>query len=488
MSELESGFQLGNALALLRRQFAVILVAVAVGAVVGYLVLASAPTKYSATARVEVGANPLDASGNGTPLAPSMQNEQDLVKSDDVATAVRKELKLPGDNRAVLGHISVTITDKSNVLQITYEASSGATARDGANAAAAAYLQQRKDGVTESIKRREASLNQQIADQRDAAAQAQAAVDATEAGTNERSAAQASLSQVKASGDSLNSKLADVTSIDIDSVGTLVRKAPDSPALVTSKKALAKGVGTFGLIVLAGLSAAWLLDRRDTLGGGRRRVEQLLPGAGSRVLPGAEGRTASPAEVDTAIDRLAVELVATKGASGPASVLVIGAGSEPPLALAEELASSLTFAGIPTLFVLAGTTDRELRHVHVVASFTDLLSGPSVSGPASLPSESGGPVTAAPTVTWLRPRGSAESSGLLRRVVVDTLVARAGREHFEAVVFVTASPTRTAAATALGQWVNRTALVVGDGERAEAESAAQALAEADVSVSEVVWT
>jgi capsular polysaccharide biosynthesis protein len=488
MSELEDGFQLANGLALLRRQFAVILVAVAVGAVAGYLVLASAPTKYSATARVEVDANPLDASGNGTPTPPSMQNEQDLVKSDNVATTVRTTLKLPGDNKAVLSHISVTITDKSNVLQITFVAADGATARDGANAAATAYLQQRKSAVADSIKRKEATLNKQVADQQNALQQAQSAVDATAPASNARSQAQAALGQVNAKITALNTSLAGVTSIDVDSVGSLVRKAPESPALVTSKKALAKGVGIFGLIVVIGLLAAWLLDRRDTLGGGRRRVEQALPGAGSRVLPGAEGRGASPAEIDTAIDRLAVELVSSGAASTPTSVLVIGAGSEPPVALAEELASSLTFAGIRALFVLAGTTDRELRHVHVVASFADLLSGPSVSGPASLPAQAGGTPTPGPTVTWLRPRGSAESSGLLRRAVVDTLVARAGREQYEAVVFVTASPARTAAATALGQWVTRTILVVGDGERVEAEGAAQALADADVSVSEVVWT
>ena len=38
-----------------------------------------------------------------------------------------------------------------------------------------------------------------------------------------------------------------------------------------------KAVGVFGLFVLGGLAAAWLLDRRDGLGGGRRRVDALLP-------------------------------------------------------------------------------------------------------------------------------------------------------------------------------------------------------------------
>jgi hypothetical protein len=189
------------------------------------------------------------------------------------------------------------------------------------------------------------------------------------------------------------------------------------------------------------------------------------------------------------VDRLAVELVAGASGGRARSVLVIGAGDEAPIPLAEELASSLAFAGIPTLFVLAASSDREIRQAHVVGSFADLLQGPSVTGPAGLPETAGAISTAAtPTVSWLRPRGSAEASGLLRRAVVEALVTRAGRERFEAVVFVAPSPSRTAAGTALGQWVDRTALVVDKANRGQAEAAASALNDADVSVTEVVWT
>src|SRR5690606_39118858 len=129
--------------------------------------------------------------------------------------------------------------------------------------------------------------------------------------------------------------------------------------------------------------------------------------------------------------RLAVELVSGGTTGNPSSVLIIGAGMEPPVAVAEELASSLAFAGIPALFVLAGNSDRQLRSAHVVASFADLVtSGASVAGPAGLPAQAGeGTLSGGPTVTWLRPKGSAEAAGLLRRAVVDSLVTRAGRER-----------------------------------------------------------
>jgi hypothetical protein len=288
----------------------------------------------------------------------------------------------------------------------------------------------------------------------------------------------------------LTSQQAQLRGFDPETVGQLTQLA-SLPGPTTSKTALGTAVGAFGLFVLAGLAVAWLVDRRDSLGGGRRRIEQLVPGATIRLLPGAEGEAASPAEIDTAIDRLAVELAAGGTPGQATSVLVVGTGMEPPIALAEELASSLAFAGIPALFVLAGSAEREVRGARVIPSFADLVaSGANVGGPAGLPAKAGeqasGPT--GPMITWLRPKGSAEAAGLLRRAVVESLVTRAGRERFEVVVFVAPSPTRTAAGAALGKWVRRCALVIGRDDRAEAEPAAAALADAEVRVTEVIWT
>jgi hypothetical protein len=56
------------------------------------------------------------------------------------------------------------------------------------------------------------------------------------------------------------------------------------------------------------------------------------------------------------------------------------------------------------------------------------------------------------------------------------------------VVFVAPSPTRSATTTALGQWVDRTALVVERSDRPRAEDSVTALTGADVDVVEVVFT
>ena len=489
MSELETGFRLGEVMAMIRRQFLVVGASFLVGIIVGYVLFASAPTKYSATARVEVGPDPMATTANGSPVPPSMETEKDLVKlSDAVANAVRQQLKLAVDNKTIRGNITVALTDKSTVMQITYVATSADEARRAADAVAQAYLDNRRLTITQARDNQVSALTGTLNALKATANAKRVAAAATKPGTAAGVQAAADLAQAASAVTVAQGKLDSSTAIDPTTSGRFTTHA-SLPAAVTSKKALAEGAGAFGIVVVLGILLAWMLDRRRTLGSDRRRIELLLPTASMRVMPGAEGPPGSPAEHDTAIDRLAVELVAGATGGRARSVLVIGAGDEPPVSLGEELASSLAFAGIPTLFVLAGTSDRELRHAQVVGSFADLLQGPSVTGQASLPERAGAAATtAAPTVSWLRPRGSAESSGLLRRVVVEALVSRAGRERFEAVVFVAAAPSRTAAGTALGQWVDRTALVVDRKDRSRAEDAATALIGADVAVTEVVWT
>jgi hypothetical protein len=80
-----------------------------------------------------------------------------------------------------------------------------------------------------------------------------------------------------------------------------------------------------------------------------------------------------------------------------------------------------------------------------------------------------------------------EASGLLQRAVAESLITRASRDGFEAVFFLTPSPTHQAAAAAIGRWVDKTALVVLDDDSHTAEQAASALAEADITVTEAVW-
>lgn len=489
MSELESGFSLAEVTALLKRRSAIVLAGAVLGLLAGYLVFAAAPPKYSATARVAINTANVPGAG-GTAAADQkidLGTESDLVTSDEVGDAVRKELSLDVDNRSLFAPLIVTVREDSRVLGLTYVSGSATTAQQTVNAIARSYLSVRTDATNGDRAATVTKLEEELAEATAASNDATAEFDAAATGSSARLEAQTEVQRTAREVTRIQDELAPYQNAEA-SAGELVREA-SLPDAVLSKKALGMGVGIFGLFTMAGVAAALFVDRRDAMGGGRRKVEQLVPGANLRMMPTATSRKPSPAEIDAAIDRLAVELVGGGSRGRATSVLVASTRAEPPVAMAEELAASLTFAGIPALFVLAGTSEREVRQAHVVLSFTDLITGPSITGPASLPDVAGTSVeTAAPLVTWLRPRGSAESSGLLRRAVVEALITRAGREGFEAVVFVAATPTRNAAAAALGQWVTKTAVIVDDDDGQGVEAAVAALAEADVSVTEVVWT
>ncbi len=485
MSELDSGFLPAGASSLLRRRAGIVWAAAVVGLLVAYLVVQAHPPTYRATALVAF--DRADPIGDAAPDPLDLGTESELVMSDAVGRAVRDDLGRSGSNADLFRHLAVTGRDDARVLGLAYEADSATAARDTVNAIARAYLAERSDAATEQRTVTLEALAAEVADAEDALGQAEAEVAGSEPGTaaGTRAATEARLAQDAY--DDLVERRQVIEELD-PSAGEVVRQAA-LPDELLPRRALGTGAGAFGLVLVAGLGLAVVADRRDRLGGGRRRVEQLVPGATIRVLPTATDPKAPPAEVDAAIDRLAVELASGGSQGRAASALLVGTGTEPPVALAEELASSLTFAGIPALFVLAGSTDRGLRQAHVIRSFTDLVTGPSLVGPPGLPAVAGtGAVLHPPTVTWLRPSGSAEASGLLRRAVVEALITRAGREGFEAVVFVAATPTRNAAATALGQWVSRTAVVVQREDNPKVEHAVLALQEADVAITEVVWT
>lgn len=475
MSELETGFRISDVVSLVRRRLTILIGATVLGLVLGALAFVTSPETFSATSRVQVkpiASDPLDPTSDTEVV--DIVTEQDLVKSDAVADAVRAELGLEIDNRSLLRKVVVTSKEDSLVLEITYESADAQEAQDGANAFADAYLAERRADAERAVADRLATLQQQIDFTRTALEDARASGD------------QAAVSEFQGQLNALNASYATVAAINTADVGRVVRRVTTPPEAVLSKMALGKAVGIVGLCVLAGLAVAFAVDRSDSLGGGRRRIAQILPGVNVRLLPRVANHRATQAEVDAAIDRLAIELT-SEGRRGRATgVLLTTNTAEPPVRLAEEMASSLAFAGIPAVFVLAGATRSEVPQARVVTSFTDLIDQQHLLQ-AELPDPSSPRHTSAPTITWLRPRGAVEASGLLQRAVVESLVTRASRDGFEAVFFLTPSPTHHAAAAALGRWVDKAALVVLDDDSHTAEMAAGALAEADIAVTEAVW-
>lgn len=474
MSELENGFRLSDVTGLIRRRALILLGALVLGVVFGAYAFTTAPEKFSATSRVQVKPLSMD------PLQPTTDaevvdiiTEQDLVRSDEVAGRVIEELGLDLDNRTLRRRVAVSSKEDSLVLEITYESNDATEAEEGANAFADAYLEMRRADA-ERDKRETLEVTETRAEfTRTALLAARAEGDSS------------AIQELQSQLNDLNRTANAIDAIDPSDTGRVVQRAA-TPDPVLSKMALGKSVGIVAVFLGLGLGVALLVDRSDSLGGGRRRIKQLLPGANVRLMPRVANPKATQAEIDAAVDRLAIELTADGSRGKAVGVLLVSTGTEPPVRLAEEIASSLSFAGIPAVFVVAASTRTEVKQARVVTSFTDLLDSQGLSQP-ELADRAAAAVGTASKVTWLRPRGSAESSGLLQRAVVDALITRASRDGFQAVIFLAATPTHQATAAALSRWVDKNALIVPDDDAQAAEQAAEALREADVEVSEVVW-
>jgi uncharacterized protein involved in exopolysaccharide biosynthesis len=96
MSELENGFRIGDAIAMVRRRLPIVAGAVVLGLLAFYLLAARAEANYSATSRVQVKPIRLDQfSTDGRGATVDIATERDLVKSDAVVAAVREATGSP---------------------------------------------------------------------------------------------------------------------------------------------------------------------------------------------------------------------------------------------------------------------------------------------------------------------------------------------------------------------------------------------------------
>ena len=121
----------------LRGGWIVIIATTLVFGLFGYLAAQLYPTKYDATATVEV-------TGTSGVQETNMQTEQTIASSTSVLTAALKELS-GGTVSELRDALSVTVPKDADVLQVTVKDDSARTAAAAANAVADAYLADRRD-------------------------------------------------------------------------------------------------------------------------------------------------------------------------------------------------------------------------------------------------------------------------------------------------------------------------------------------------------
>ena len=272
------GTTLGEYAGAFRRRWWVI----ALGAVLGlglasvYLLIAPKTYLSTATVIVEPMGGSLDNSVDGgrTNSGVNLDTEAQLVKSQAVSAEAKVRLQTTEIVGQLVQHVAVDVPPNTNVLRITFAASTPEDARDGAAAYADAYLTNRRETA--------ADLRQDISRGLDQEA-ARLTTDLKTASPDEAETIRTSLQTLATARASLEN--ASTTPGKVISEALLPRRpsAPNSALILTSGLA-------FGLLL--GLAGLYLLERRDGRCYDWRSVERRLGLAILADIPGKEGSPA----------------------------------------------------------------------------------------------------------------------------------------------------------------------------------------------------
>jgi capsular exopolysaccharide synthesis family protein len=354
------------------RKWTVLIVAVLVaGLLSAYVVLKPAVYHAQATVQVNSIVNPLNSSKSGpsNATAPDMPTEAAIAKSNDVATAVQKQLNLTMTPQQLAKGVTVTVGRSGFIMTIGYTAKSPAQAAAVAQAFATNYITQRRQTVTADIAPAVASyqglvksitnglgkLRQQLGS---ASSPAEQHILAAEIDTASRQLAayQAQIASLQSAAATDAASVANITQ---------AATAPTAPAGPSLPIAIA-----IGLVVgaILGAALAIILGLRANRVGGRDELAIHLGAPVMAVIPKVDGwDKADDAELVTRLDpgapaseayRTLATNVRFYRSQQPLRVLVVTSAlpSEGKSATAANLAVVLAETGLRTVLV-----DADLR-------------------------------------------------------------------------------------------------------------------------------
>ncbi|MBV9822065.1 MAG: hypothetical protein JO144_07435 [Actinobacteria bacterium] len=360
----QSVVTIGQFFATLRRQLALVLVLTVLGVALAVGLLLVTPKTYQATALVDV--SPLSG-GSGTSSVSTI-TESRIVTSTSVVEAARQTLGYGGTLADLAAQVTVTSPLDSQVLNITFKASSAKGAAAGANAFANAYLDYRENIAQGDVDRRSGRIQSQIADLQKSLATLKAGQNDTQRGLLQN--------QIQQLQNQLNGLQTSVVN-----PGELAGKAvePGSPSSPQKLLYLAGGL-LIGL--LAGIVTAVVRDRRNDR---VRDAAELQHSLGAPVIAeiGVAESGSRPSLAATAATRGAeADAYRTLGTAVTAHsrdsrvVLICGTGQDGTSLAPLNLAATFAMQGLQA--VLVGPR-------RAVQPAVDLLDAPAPGAPTAGP-------------------------------------------------------------------------------------------------------
>ncbi len=442
----------------LRRGWWLIVLAMLLGLVGGYLFGQSRPQTYSSTAAVLVLSTGVQKQAVNANADVSMDTEVQLLESATVVNATRTLLHTTTAAADLLSNTSVFVPPNTRILQISFVGTIPAAAQAGARAFATAYIGARTDAAVAAAAEQLAALDKLAADVQDKLVVVTGQEVSFPVNSADRSLADAQRNV-------LTSQIADLhaQTDPLRAAPTLGGKIINDALLPSSSSGLPSL-----LIPLSGLMVGLLLGIALALMRGRldRRLlskEDVAHQMGHPVLvdvpSGPEAAGAALYPVASAAGQQFVELrlaVLSRVAAGGQVVAVAAASSgDGATAVSLNLAASLARSGARVALVVAdaGSPMSEVLQHTLEPGLAEILRGEASLAAALLPGPVSGLVVCGPG-SRLR-----EEDEHLESTRMDDIVAEA-RRGYQFVVVETPSPGRGAQAQSLARSADLVLLVV----------------------------
>jgi polysaccharide biosynthesis transport protein len=263
-------------LAVFKRQSALILALMLLGAAAAAAYTFRRTAVYESTASVLVRAITTNAFDPGQRIDQqlNMFNQRQLAQSEPVAQVAAKSLGTTATPAQLLEHVRVDVPANSQILRIHYRDTVPLTAQRGADEFGKAYLAFREADARAQAKASQTSLQRDVVRLNKQIAEAEKIISNPEATSSDRQAAQARLTSLNNRIQPLNVQLNGFLSLDF-TPGTLIAAAdlPSRPA--SPNRRLDVGIGLLVGLFL-GVVLGFVRDRTDDRLRGREDLAERL--------------------------------------------------------------------------------------------------------------------------------------------------------------------------------------------------------------------
>jgi polysaccharide biosynthesis transport protein len=376
----------------IRRRWVIVLVAALLGAAAAFGYAHHKGYVYAATSQVvvePVTQGPLNPAAEPS-LQVNMPTEQAVAESAPVAQLAAGLLhrSVPKASTSA-SHLSVTVPTLSDVLQITWQASSPKAAQAGANAYASAYLIYRHQLLSSDITQLASTLRAQVTTLQRQVRSVTAQVAAAPAGSVQRQNLNATLTQLNGELRTASDTLASLPTYNAAGGKVIAAALPHSPAGLHRSIVVLLGA-LIGLLV--GIVAAFVRDAFDDRLRDPAVLARELGAPTLAILPAGTERatrhdgarltivTSPESRAADAVRALRAVLTSVAAGKDLRSFIVVGLdNSVSGSRLAAELGVALAESGRPTLLVAAAIRDSALPRIFDVqagaAGLTNVLVG-----------------------------------------------------------------------------------------------------------------